>query len=418
VITGWTPRRWGAFDRLLALAALAAGAVIALRAPGFGDYPSDGGPALSAIAHGSVGGFFSHQPAMGSVSLFVRAPFAMLGTALHESPFGIYRLGDLPCMLAVALVATWMARVAGRRGTGRAGQALIVALCLFNPLIDDALYFGHPEELLTASFAVGALLAACDRRVVLAAVLAGLAVATKQWALLIVCPTLLALERERIRAALIMFAVAAGSTAPMVLANFAAFRNQLHYISTPQPVTTLYTWIYPFFPPTRLVHISNIFGDQRIFLGHTVPAIVSSISHPLIIGLGVVVPLLVWERHGRRLSAPMFLYTMALLFLLRCALDPGSAGYYHFPLLLTLVALDATAGRRIPLAGLAGAAGAFTVLDRFPGYLDIGAANALYIVATVAAAALLARELRRGVPGGSARRREPSPGAAPGHQLA
>ena len=264
MITRWTLRGWGAFDRLLALAALAAASVIALRAPGFGDYPSDAGPALTAIAHGSIGGFFSHQPAMGSVSLFVRAPFVMLGAALHDSPFGLYRWGDLPCMLAVALVAIWMARVAGRRGTGRGGQIVIVAVCLLNPLINDALYFGHPEELLTTALAVGALLAACDRRVVLAAVLAGLAVASKQWALLIICPTLLVLERDRIRAAWLMLTVAAGSTAPMVLGNFAAFRNAIHYISTPQPVTTVFTWMYPFSPHRDGAHLQHLRRPTRL----------------------------------------------------------------------------------------------------------------------------------------------------------
>ena len=77
-------------------------------------------------------------------------------------------------------------------------------------------------------------------------------------------------------------------------------------------------------------------------------------------------------------------------------------GYYHYPLLLTLVALDATAGRRIPFASLVGVAGAFTVLDRFPGYLDTATANTLYIVATAAAVVVLVRELRSRGPAVSA----------------
>jgi hypothetical protein len=330
---------------------------------------------------------------MGGVSLYLRAPFVMLAAALHDSPVGLYRLGDVPCVLAVALIATWLAVVAGRRGTGLAGRAVIVAVCLFNPLVRDALYWGHPEELLTASLAVGSLLAACEGRISLAAVLAGLAVASKQWALVIVVPVLLVLERERIRAALVMAAAAAGSTLPLVVANFGAFRHALHYISSPQPVTTLFTWLYPF-SPSGMVRITNIFGDMRSFNARTVPGLVSTVSHPVIIALGLVIPLVVWLRAGRRLSVPAMLCAMALVFVLRCALDPGSGAYYHFALLLTLVALDATAGRRIPLAGLLGAAGAFMVLDRFPSYMAEGPANLLYILATVVAAALLVRELR------------------------
>jgi len=392
VIESSRRRRWDAFDRLLALAALAAGAVLTLRAPGFGDYPTDAGPALSAISHGNLGGFFSHQPAMGAVSLYVRAPFVILAAALHDSPIGIYRWGDFPCVLSVALVAIWLARVAGARGTGRLGQVLILAICLGNPLINNALYFGHPEELLTASFAVGALLAASERKVVLAAVLAGLAVATKQWALLIVCPTLLVLERERIRAALLMLAVAAGTTLPMVIGNFAAFRFALRYIANAQGVTTTLSWLYPI-SPARIVRLSYIFGGGRDVSAHIVLGIVSELDHPVIIWLGVAIPLLLWLQRGRRLSVEAMLLSTALVFVLRSTLDPETAAYYYVPLLLMLVALDAAAGRRIPVAALAGAAGTFTVLDRFPTYFSIEAAYLLYAVATVVGVALLVRQL-------------------------
>ena len=392
-----TGRRWDVFDRLLVLGALLAGALVTLRAPGFGDYPTDAGPALGAIAHGHFGAFFSHQPAMGAVSLWVRAPFVILAAALHDSPLGVYRFGDLPCVLSVALAAAWMAQIAGRRGTSRIGQVLIVAVCLFNPLIDDALYFGHPEELLTASFAVGALLAAGQRRLVLAAVLAGLAVATKQWALLIVCPALLVLERERIRAALLMLAVAAGTTLPLVIGNFTAFRYTLNYIATAQGVTTNMSWLYPF-SPAKVVRLSYIFGGARNVNAHTVLAIVAELDHPLIIWLGVAIPFLVWLFRGRELSVEAMLLAVALVFVLRCALDPETEPYYHLALLFTLVALDATAGRRIPLAGLAGAAGAFTVLDRFPSYFSVQAVNLIYIATTLIAAALLVRALRGATP--------------------
>jgi hypothetical protein len=330
---------------------------------------------------------------MGAVSLYLRAPFVILAAALHDSPMGLYRWGDLPCVLSVALVAIWMARIGGRRGTGATGQATIVAVCLFNPLVRDALDLGHPEELLTTALAVGALLAACERRVVLTAVLAGLAVASKQWALLIVCPTLLVLERDRIRAALVMLAVAATSTLPMVLGNFASFRHAVNYISTPQPATTLFNWLYPF-SPTSTVRTSMIFGHPLVFTWHADTGIETALSHPLIIAIGLVVPVLVWHQRDRRLSAEDMLRAAALVFLLRCVLDPGSWPYYHLPLLLTLLALDATAGRRLPVAGLAGAAAAFVVLDRLPLYLPAGSVNLVYIAASVAGALLLVRELR------------------------
>jgi hypothetical protein len=97
---------------------------------------------------------------------------------------------------------------------------------------------------------------------------------------------------------------------------------------------------------------------------------------------------------GRRLTVRQMLIATALVFVARCALDPGSAAYYHFPIILILVALDVTSGRRLPSAGLVGTALAFLVLDRFPAYLTTPVANSLYIAATVIGCAVLSGRLR------------------------
>ena len=99
------------------------------------------------------------------------------------------------------------------------------------------------------------------------------------------------------------------------------------------------------------------------------------------------------------------LIACALALLLRCALDPGSAAYYHLPLLLTLVTLDAWEGRSIPVTGLSGTALAFIVLDRFPQYLAPEVTNVAYIVTSIGVACLLARELRTARPAAHARPR-------------
>ena len=44
---------------------------------------------------------------------------------------------------------------------------------------------------------------------------------------------------------------------------------------------------------------------------------------------------------------------LALLFLLRCMLDPWNVGYYHLPLAVALLSLGGAAARRAPVAGLA-----------------------------------------------------------------
>jgi hypothetical protein len=382
-----------AFDWLLPAGALLSACVRAMIAAGPGDYPGDAGPGLSTLAHGNVGGFFSHQPAMGALPQLVRAPFALLAGALNDSAIGIYRWGDLPCLIAVAVLSLWLARIAASRGMARSGQVLIVCVCMFNPLVNDALYYGHPEELLTASLAAAALLAASERRATTAAMLAGLAVASKQWALLAVCPVLLAAEGRRLRSAAVMAGTAALVSAPMVLGDFSAFMHSLHYISRPQPVTTVFTWLYPLSPAGH-VTIANIFGAPRPGIGHTVPGVVSLLSHPAIIALGVVVPLIAWLLGGRRLDGRPLLLSAAVVFLFRSTLDPGTEPYYYLPLLFVLVALDAQAGDRFPVAGLIGFAGAFTLLDRFADYSAPATTNLLYIAGTLAGAAVLIDRLR------------------------
>jgi Glycosyltransferase family 87 len=381
------------YRRLLSAAAFVVAAGLASRPGAFWDYPTDAGPALGAIAHGSVTGFFSHQPAMGPLSLYLRAPFVVIAAALHDGPVGTYRWGCLPCLLAVAGVALWLAQIARRAGARRVAMALILLISLVNPLVSDALYWGHPEELLTASLAIGAILAAGEGRGSLTAVLAGLAIASKQWAFLILVPAMLLLEKDRIRALVLSGAVAVLAWLPMIVANLVAFRHALRYVSHPQPVVTLYTWLYPL-SPRGTVTVSNIFGDSRTFDAHQLLGVEATLARPLITLLGVAIPLLVWWRGGRRVSVEQMLLASAFVLGCRCALDPGSMAYYHFPLLLILLAYDAVAGHRVPIAGLLGLAVSFVVLDRFPAYLGMGVANELYIAATVTACALIAARLR------------------------
>jgi hypothetical protein len=331
---------------------------------------------------------------MGPLSLYLRAPFVAIAAALHDGPVGAYRWGCFPCLLAVAGVALWLAQTARRNGAGRLAMALIVVVSLVNPLVSDALYWGHPEELLTASLAIGAILAAGEGRASLTAVLAGVAVASKQWAVLILVPAILLLEKDRIRVVVLSGAVAMLAWLPMIAANLVAFRHALRYVSHPQPVVTLYTWLYPF-SPRGSVTVTNIFGDSRTFDAHQLLGVEATLARPLITLLGVAIPLLAWWRGSRRANVEQMLLASALVLVCRCALDPGSMAYYHFPLLLILLAYDAVAGRRVPIAGLLGVAVSFVVLDRFPAYLGMAVANDLYIAATVTAFAVIAARLRR-----------------------
>jgi hypothetical protein len=382
-------RRWGLW--LLGLAGLLV-ALVALRAPGLGDYPRDAGPAITAGAHGDLGGFFAHQAAMGPLSLYLRVPFAAIGVAGGDGPLGVYRWASLPCLIVLGLAAVGLARFAGRRGASRLAQVVIVAVAVLNPLVDSALYWGHPEEIITAAFGAAALVAALEQRSLAAGVLVGLAIASKQWALVLLIPVLLILGRDRIRTAVIAIGLMAISSVPMMLGNFAAFRHVFHYISSPQPIVTVFTWLYPF-SGSGPVRISDINGARPPFIGHQILSIETVLSHPVILFIGLGLPVLMWWRAGGRPAPRELLVASALVLLLRCVIDPGSAAYYHLPLLLTLVVLDAWDGRSLPVLSLTGTALTFVVLDRAPQYLAPGATNLVYIIASGVVAGLLAREL-------------------------
>ena len=186
--------------RCLPFAAVAgASAWIASRSVGTGDYPADAGPAIDALAHGRIADFLGANPVMGPFSILLRAPFALLGGG---NELEVYRWGSFPCLLAAGLLGLYLAALARRRGAGFLAQAAIAAICLVNPLTFVALDNGHPEEILTAALAVGAVAVAAEGHSRRAALLLGLAIASKQWAVIAVLPVLMALPSARFRAGL------------------------------------------------------------------------------------------------------------------------------------------------------------------------------------------------------------------------
>ena len=185
---------------------------------------------------------------MGPLSLYLRVPFAAVGVAFGDGALASTGGAALPCLIVLGLVAVWLARFAGRRGAGRPAQILIVGVVLLDPLVDSALYWGHPEEILTAALGTGAIIAALEQRSLAAGALVGLAIASKQWALVLLIPVVLILVRDRRRTAVIAIGLAALSSVPMIIGNFASFRHVFRYISSPQPIVTAFTWLFPFSP--------------------------------------------------------------------------------------------------------------------------------------------------------------------------
>lgn len=339
------------------LGVLAASAAIAATAPLGVDYASDAGPAIRALLRGDVGGFFAVQPLMGSFSILLRVPFAALAGP-DASDMTLYRLGVFPCVAAAGLLGLWLAQ-----GRARLSQAAITGLCMASPLTFAALQWGHPEELLGAALCAGAVVAAVRGRIVPALLLLALALATKQWAVLAIAPVLLALPSgARARAALGTVALAAALTVPLAVGDPDRFRTIFDAAANAQDTKVLETSVW--WPLADVEH-------RRVFDGVATTTVaeydlsptLSRLTRPLILLLALPLGALWWRRR-ERLGPHALLGVLALLFLLRCLLDPVNNEYYHAPFLLALVSWEALTRRGLPVASLAAASALWLVFDR------------------------------------------------------
>ncbi len=310
---------------------------LALKGFAWNDYDAEASPAFQALIDGDIHGFLALSPVYGG-SMILRSPFAAATAALGGGEVAVYRAVSIPCVLAVAMLGIALVRRMDARGHTIGARALVLGLCVANPVTLRALEIGHPEELLCAALAIGAVLAACDRRTILAAILLGLAIACKSWAVLAIGPVLLALPERRILALAIAGMVTLAVLAPLLLAtsaqDFVAGASTTGQIFAP--------WhVFWFLGDTGHVIIGGN-GLPKPDGYRLAPGWLSPLTHPFIAFL--VVPLsLAWARVHRptRGGREQVLALLALLFLLRCALDPWNAVYYELPFLLALLAWEA-----------------------------------------------------------------------------
>jgi hypothetical protein len=383
---------WPLAKRTLPYAAIVLlSAWIASQAGSTGDWDTDSYPAVQALASGHLGAYLDATPMMGPVSTAVQAPFAALsaGTEIEA-----YRWASFPCLLAVGLLGLYLASIGRRRGASPLAQALLALVPLLNPITFEAMRFGHPEELLTAALAVAAIASAAEGHRTRAALLLGLAVASKQWALIAVLPTLMALPGGRLRAGATALAVAALFTLPgLALAPDGFLEVHEKAADTGRVVTPLSVW-YP--PAPSVTETYRVDGRRLVAEVEEAPPLVGSLSHPLIVLLAVLLPLaLALRRGGIGISGSEAMALFALLALLRCALDPVDNLYYHAPLLLALVGWDAFSCRGLPLRTLVALDLALLFSHAWHNVSDPDAFNLVYLgVATGLGVALLSSLFR------------------------
>ncbi|HLH14594.1 MAG TPA: hypothetical protein VKV16_07365, partial [Solirubrobacteraceae bacterium] len=398
--------RENALCLLMASAAAATVGWLGLYGFSWTDYEAEAKPAFTALLHGHVLAFLRLAPVYGG-SLLERAPFALAAGAWGGGPLAVYRLVALPCLLAAIALAAWLCASMRRAGASRLARAVAVGLCVANPLVLPALEVGHPEELLGGVLCVAAVLAATRQRSLLAAVLLGLAIANKEWALLAVGPVLLALCAQRVRTLVLAALLAAALLAPFVLASAGGLRGELGASSHTGAIFQPWQLWWFFGAPNHVPASAENANHMQLAAaldtrpGYRIaPRWIEGLAHPLILALALPLTLLAWPRR-RRAEAPLLL--LALLLALRCALDPWDFAYYPIPFLLALLAWETTVFRRPPLLSLAASASLWTLFEWLPKHASPDVVSASF--AAFAVLSILALGLRLYASRGEPRRR-------------
>jgi hypothetical protein len=288
--------------------------------------------------------------------------------------------------------------VAVARARGVADRELLLlvpVLAVLTPASLSAVRDGHPEELLTAALCVGAVLAAMGGRAVTAGLVLGLALASKQWAVLALLPVLLAAAPgRRLRLGVAAVGIALVLTVPLLAGHPGSFRDTATRAANTPPMTTpASVW---FLSATPEVNHFDLPEDMASTLTvYRIPGWVTRVSHPLIVLLAVPLAFARWRRRPRHGDV---LGLLALLFLLRCVLDPVDNEYYHAPLVLALLAWEVTARRLvrgIPVATVATSAALWLTFDYLARHgASSEALNAVYLTWTTALGLYLLHAVR------------------------
>lgn len=380
------------------------------------DYEDEAKPAYDALTHGHLLAFLRLTPAYGG-SLVLRAPFALIPGLWGGGALAVYRMVAVPCLVALAVLAVWLCARMRSAGKSTLARAIVVGVCVANPLTLQALELGHPEELLGGCLCVAAVLLAGRGRPVWAGILLGAAIANKEWALIATGPVLLALPAQtelgrgraqaRIRSSVFLCATSAVLASAILLAPLALVPGGAFVASSQAaaaPHSTIFQpwqvwWFFGWHGP--LVH--GLFGTPK-FGYRTGPAWAGTISHPLIVVVGLGLSGALWlqrRRSDRRSTGAPFsgragrqrdaLLLLALVLLLRCVLDTWNTGYYMLPFLLALLAWEAlSTSRRLPLLAAALVVVPWFGLEEVSARgLSPDAQSALYLAWTLALAVAL-----------------------------
>ena len=138
--------------------------------------------------------------------------------------------------------------------------------------------------------------------------------------------------------------------------------------------------------------VYDVFGNQRPAGYRTPPAWLGEVARPLVI----LVPLLLSVVCAIRLRRQPWhdaLLLLALVFLLRCVLDPWNLSYYSLPFLLALLAWEVHARKGLPLLTLLASLLTFVITDMLTPGVHPDVQSVLYLAWSVPLALALAWRL-------------------------
>jgi hypothetical protein len=309
------------------------------------DYPQHYAPSMNALLDGHIGGFFAQLPADGASGwILVSAPVALVGKLLVGGQLAIFRFAALACMLAAGGLGLWLAREMRAAGRPPIARAAVIAVCVIAPALLNTIFYGHPEEPFGAAVCVAAVLLAGAGRTTLAGLALALALINKPWGVFAIPAVLLAAPNRRLAILAIAGGLAAAWTGVAYLASPANFTRELHAASIPLIAHPVDLW----WPLAHLVAPANVTP------AYYPPQIVSAHARELAVLLALPLSLPLARRRGR--STEDCLALLALLFLIRCLLDPSNHDYYQVPFVIALVAWEARTVGTPVLALLATAA--------------------------------------------------------------
>ncbi len=372
------PLAWVAF----ALAGVTLAAQLTLGTPGTGDYSigapvagDNAGPATDALFHGHLSSLASHQPLMGLTSIILRAPVAGIAALLGASGRLAYGFGALVCLLPAVLLAGWMAGRPDITRSRRWAGLIAAAMLLLGPATAEAAHVGHPEEVLAAGLATGAVLAALRARAGWAWLLLGLAVGTKQWAVLAGPCVLVALPGRRWITAVKAGALALALSATLPLADPAAFARADSAVGSTGLTNPFSLWWPLGSPVPAPVHTAFVPTAHLLPYG---------LTRSSAAGLAIVIVFFaLWVFRARRTDRSGRIDPLALLALcglVRCVTDPDPLQYYFVALLIPMASWEAVALGRLPLA-TALAMGSVALLYR--GSVALNPGSGAYLKPTV-----------------------------------